>query len=56
MKKNLLVVFIILIILAGVGLFFFRLSDTMSYIAIGLVIIGFIALFFVPRSKGKEQA
>jgi hypothetical protein len=56
MNKNLLVAFIVLIILAGVGLFFLHLSDTMSYIAIGLVMIGFIALFFVPRDKGKEQA
>jgi uncharacterized protein YjeT (DUF2065 family) len=56
MNRNLIVALIILIILAGVGLFFFHLSTTMSYIAIGLVIIGFISLFFLPRDKGKGQA
>jgi hypothetical protein len=56
MNRNLFVAFVILIILAGVGLFFFYPSDTMSYIAIGLVLIGFIALFFVPQDKGKGQA
>lgn len=42
---------LILIILGGVCLFSFNIGATISYMAIGMVIVAFIALLLVTRKK-----
>ena len=51
MNRNASIAGLILIILAGVGLFSFNIGVTFSYLAIGLVIAAFIALLLVTKKK-----
>ena len=51
MNKNAIIAVLILVILAGVGLFSFNIGAPVSYVAIGLVIAAFIALLLVTRKK-----
>ena len=51
MNRNASIAALILIILAGVGLFSFNIGATVSYLAIGLVIAAFSALLLVTRKK-----
>ena len=51
MNKNVITTILILIILAGVGLFALSTSATTSYLAIGQVIIAFIGLLLATRKK-----
>ncbi|MGO9380379.1 MAG: LPXTG cell wall anchor domain-containing protein [Dissulfurispiraceae bacterium] len=53
MNKTPVIAVLILIVLAGVGLFFFNISTTVSYLAIGVVIAAFIALLFITRKKQR---
>lgn len=51
MNKNAMIAVLIFIILGGVGLFSFNIGTTISYLAIGMVIVAFISLLFVTRKK-----
>ncbi len=49
MNKNAIIAALILIILAGVALFALGVSKAGSYLAIGIVVVAFVALLLVTR-------
>lgn len=53
MNKNAIIAILIVIILAGVSLFAFNISSTVSYLAIGMVVVSFIALLVVTRKRNR---
>jgi hypothetical protein len=53
MNRTAIIAVLILIILAGIGLFSVNMGSTVSYLAIGVVTAAFIALLAVTRKRIK---